>query len=220
MNKVSYFYRSLLWPLLMFFVLLMVALIVYSLVEDYKQQAEQRYQKQVAEVDTLYTEISEIKNKIDLINAYFDRFQLIKTSGYLDNQSRVNWIDRLVELTNAYGVRGVSFSFSSRDTLDSAQYARLAPFSEVLQREYLEIEGEFQHEGDVIHFMSDVVQKVNPLSFVESCSINSLNQKNQFGLTNSHYGFQADRGNMAIKCKFNFLALNVPKAISNSEPQP
>jgi hypothetical protein len=220
MIKVSYVYRSLLWPFFLFFILLVVSLFVYSLVEDYKEKIEKNYHLQLAEVDTLYNEINDIKDKIELVNVYFERFQFVKGSGYLNNQSRVNWIDGLIELASVYGVRGVTFNFSSRDMLDSAQQPSLAPFLEVVQREYLDIEGEFQHEVDVFNFVTDIVQKVNRLAVLESCNLISLNQKNQYGLTGSYYTFQLDKGNVAIKCRFNFLALNVPKVTSTSEIQP
>ncbi|OYY24492.1 MAG: hypothetical protein B7Y68_03315 [Thiotrichales bacterium 35-46-9] len=104
--------------------------------------------------------------------------------------------------------------------LDSAQQPSLAPFLELVQREYLDIEGEFQHEVDVFNFVTDIVQKVNRLAVLESCNLISLNQKNQYGLTSSYYAFQVDKGNVAIKCRFNFLALNVPKVTSTPEIQP
>jgi len=220
MIKISYVYRSLFWPFFISFMLLIVCLFFYILVEDDKQKVEQNYHVQVAEVGALYNEIKEIKDKIELINTYFDRFQFVKDSGYLNNQSRVNWIDRLIELATVYGARGVTFSFSNRDMLDSAQQPRLVPFSEVIQREYLDIEGEFQHEVDVFNLITDIVKKVNPLAVLETCSLISLNQKNQYGLTGSYYTFQLDKGNVAIKCRFNFLALNVPKVTSTSEIQP
>lgn len=220
MIKVSYVYRSLLWPFFLFFMLFVASLFVYSLIQDYKNKIEQNYHIQVAEVDYLYNEIKDIKDKMELVNAYFERFQFVKDSGYLNNQSRVNWIDRLVELSALYGVRGVTFNFSSRDMFDSEQQSRLVPFSEVIQREYLDIEGEFQHEVDVFNFIKDIVKKVNRLALLESCNLISLNQKNQYGLTGSYYTFQVDKGNIAIKCRFNFLALNVPKVASTSEIQP
>ena len=177
MIKVSYVYRSLLWPFFLFFILLVVYLFVYSLVEDYKEKIERNYHLQLAEVDALYNEINDIKDKIELVNVYFERFQFVKGSGYLNNQSRVNWIDGLIELASVYGARGVTFNFSSRDMLDSAQQPSLAPFLELVQREYLDIEGEFQHEVDVFNFVTDIVQKVNRLAVLESCNLISLNQK-------------------------------------------
>lgn len=220
MIKVSYVYRSLLWSFFLFFMLFVASLFVYSLIQDYKNKIEQNYHIQVAKVDSLYNEINDIKDKMELVNAYFERFQFVKDSGYLNNQSRVNWIDGLVELSALYGVRGVTFNFSSRDMLDSEQQSRLAPFLEVIQREYLDIEGEFQHEVDVFNLIKDIVKKVNRLALLESCNLISLNQKNQYALTSSYYTFQVDKGNIAVKCRFNFLALNVPKVASTSEIQP
>lgn len=220
MIKVSYIYRSLLWPFSLFFILLVASLFVYSQIQGYAKKVEQNYHIQVAEVDSLYNEINDINSKMELVNAYFERFKYIKESGYLNNQSRVNWIDELIDLSALYGVRGVTFNFSSRDILDSAQKSRLEPFIEVIQREYLDIEGELQHEVDVFKLIRDVVKKVNRLALLESCNLISLNQKNQYGLTASYYAFQVDKGNIAIKCRFNFLVLNVPNLAATSEIQP
>lgn len=220
MIKVSYVYRSLLRPFFLFFMLFVASLFFYILIQDYTNKIEQNYHIQVAELDSLYNEINDIKDKMELVNAYFERFQFVKDSGYLNNQSRVNWIDGLVELSALYGVHGVTFNFSSRDMLDSAQQSRLVPFLEVIQREYLDIEGEFQHEVDVFNLIKDIVKKVNRLALLESCNLISLNQKNQYNLTSNYYSFQADKGNIAVKCRFNFLVLNVPKVASTSEIQP
>lgn len=220
MIKISYFYRSLLWPIILFGFLLVIAFFVYSLIEDSTQEVEQNYQVQLAEADILYNEINDIQQRIDLVRTYFGRFQSAKQSGYLDDQSRVNWIDRLIELVAVYGVRGATFNFSSREALDLGQQPNLTPFAEVLQREYLDIEGELQHEEDLLNLIADIARKVNPLAILDGCSLTSLNLKSQHGLTDSHYSFQVDRGNIAIKCRVNFLALNVPKVTSAVEVKP
>lgn len=220
MSKISYFYRSLLWPIFLLGFLVGVAAFVYSLIEDSAQQVQQNYQGQLSEVNFLYNEINDIQQRIDLVHTYFGRFQLVKQSGYLDDQSRVNWIDRLIGLVAVYGVRGATVNFSSREVLGVGQQSSLTSFSEVLQREYLDIEGQLQHEGDVLNLIADITHKVNPLAILDTCSLTSLNLKNQHGLTDSHYTFQVDRGNIAIKCRFNFLVLNVPKIAPTVEVQP
>lgn len=220
MNETAYLYRPLKLPGILLFLTFIAAYFVYDFIEQATQEIDRHYQQQLREADALYNEVSQLQQKVGLVNTYYGRFQHAYQAGELSDQSRVDWIDQFMGLVKAYDIRRVSLNFSARSSLSASELALLAPMHKLIKQEWVEFEGEFQHEGDVIHFMSDVVQKVNPLSFIESCSINSLNQKNQFGLTTSHYGFQADRGNIAIKCKFNFLALNVPKAISNPEPQP
>lgn len=219
MNRTAYLYRPLLIPSALLLLILSFFVVEFYFLDNEKRTLNEVYQAQVQQVDALYTEVNEVRNKIELFNTYFSQFERYQSQGYLD-QSRVNWLDRLIEIRGDYNVHAASFGFSRRQPLPSNQLATLRPYAEVIQHELVEIEGQLQHETEVFHFMDDVLNKVNPLATIDSCSLSSLNTKNAYGLIDDRYAFHADRGNVAFSCKIKFLALQLTKLSEKTESHP
>lgn len=220
MNEHRYIYRSLYMPA----VLLSVTLLSFYWLYDYLEQQEQQlalvYQQQLREADALYQEVSQLQQKVALVNTYHGRFKQVYQSGQLTEASRVAWIDALMNLVASYDVRRVSLNFSARSPLTASELTPLTPMYKLLKQEAIEFEGEFQHEADWLAFLEEIKNKVNALTLLESCELEGLNKAETKMALTPDYHFRREGGNVAVKCRFRFMIFAFPNMTNPSGAKP
>ena len=220
MNKPAYLYRSLHLPSLLLAITLVGGYFAYDYVEQATQQIDQRYQQQLREADALYNEVTQLQQKVGLVNTYYGRFQQAYQAGDLSSQSRVTWIDQFMTLIKVYDVRRVSVNFSARSMLSASELRPLAPMHKLIKQEVVEFEGEFQHEGDWLAFLADISRSVNALSLLDDCNLVNMNASEMKPPSEQDYHFHWDRGNVAVKCQFRFLVFDVPEMTAAAGKKP
>jgi hypothetical protein len=220
MNKNSYLYRSLRLPVLLSIVTLAIAYWSYEFIEQAKYELDGRYDKQLKETDALNYEVSQLQQRVGLVNSYYGRFQNAYASGVFEAQSRVNWIDHFMILVKRYDIRKVSLDFAARSSLLESELRFLSPMKNLIKQEWVEFEGEFQHEGDWLDFMRDLKLSVNEYMLLKNCRLMSLQNREAGPLSERDLHFSWEGGNVAVKCKFRFLVFEIPEVNATTGKKP
>lgn len=220
MNDKRYLYSTLYMPAILLGLTLLSFYWLYDYLEQQEQQLAIAYQQQLREADALYQEVSQLQQKVALVNTYHGRFQQAYQSGQLAEASRVAWIDALMNLVATYDVRRVSLNFSARSPLTASELTPLTPMHKLLKQETIEFEGEFQHEADWLAFLEEIKIKVNPLNLLESCELESLNKAETKMASAPDYHFNREGGNVAVKCRFRFMIFALPSMTNPSGAKP
>lgn len=220
MNETAYLYRPLKLPGILLFLTFIAAYFVYDFIEQATQKMDRSYQQQLREADALYNEVSQLQQKVGLVNTYYARFQHAYQAGELSDQSRVDWIDHFMGLVKTYDIRRVSLNFSARSNLSASELALLAPMHKLIKQEWVEFEGEFQHEADWLAFIKDVQTSINQFALLNECRLMNMNASEMKPPSDQDYHFHWDRGNVAVKCQFRFLLFNVPEITAPDGKKP
>ncbi len=220
MNETAYLYRPLKLPGILLILTFIAAYFVYDFIEQATQEIDRHYQQQLREADALYNEVSQLQQKVGLVNTYYGRFQHAYQAGELSDQSRVDWIDQFMGLVKAYDIRRVSLNFSARSNLSASELALLAPMHKLIKQEWVEFEGEFQHEADWLAFVKDVQTSINQFALLNECRLVNMNASEMKPPSDQDYHFHWDRGNVAVKCQFRFLLFDVPEIAAPAGKKP
>jgi hypothetical protein len=210
MINTFYPYRPLIFPAAISLFLTLILIFAYFYIGEKQRQLTQFYQHQQAKLVNLHRELSEVEQVNRWFERYFDSSRAIQQQAYWQGQSRVNWIDRFIELAAKHGMDKPSFIFSSRSELELGSLLALDPFNEVLQVEYLDIEGGFQHELSLLSFLSDIQGYVNPISLIDECRISRMHDLQRADSFTPAYAYSAKRGNLIMNCRLKLLVLVIP----------
>jgi hypothetical protein len=167
------------------------------LVNMENQLAEERTQ-----VETLYQEVNSTLSKLDLVKRYDARFKSLTKDGIIGVQSRAVWIDKLMESLNLYGVTQARIRFSPRDVLQSEQVSTTTD-AQLIRYEQITFEGDFQHEQDLLNFMTHLNEHVNELTLVQGCTVTSVLSNDQ--AISDGARFRRGGGNIQANCQFSFV---------------
>lgn len=217
MNNYSYLYRSIYLPAITVLVLLTGAWMLYEEMEAQTNALEQSFQRKMTETNAIVNELTQLQQRVSLINSYYGRFQQAHQAGVFNDQSRVDWIDRLMELVAQHDIRHVSMQFSARSTLGATEIAPLNASHKFLLQEVVDFEGEVQHEGDWLAFVNALSDRVNHLVLLDDCHLSVLTPKDG---NSAQPAYQAEQGNIAVKCRFRFLVYNLPKVSNRAGGKP
>ncbi len=220
MNKHSYLYKLLHLPAALLLFTLVVAYFVYDTLEAESAAIDANYKLQMREADALFNEVSQMQQKVGLVNTYYGRFQQSFQAGELASQSRVDWIDQFMVLVKNHDIRRMSLNFSARSMISPTELKPLSPMHKLIEQEQVEFEGEFQHEGDWLAFLKAVQQSINRFVLLESCQVANIAQSERMPTATEDYHFHWDRGNVGVKCQFRFLTFKLPEVKAAEAKKP
>lgn len=209
MNKKAYIYKQLQLPFFLLSCSFVLAYWLNQYIEESELLLSQKHQAYLKEVDVLYNEVEQLKQKVELVNTYYGQFQQIIHYGLIGQQDRVSWIDKLMKLVIERDIRQANLSFSAREIVMPSELMQLKSGIGLLQKEQLILEGQLQHEADLFSLVDKLKQEINPMIQLDTCSI--TNPKSIFDVKKSEYHFRTDGGNFNFKCVFNFLFLVLPE---------
>lgn len=207
MNNIRYLYKSIFVPLLLLLMTLTLAWFSYDIAEESKAQSKIVYDKEISETETLYNQINQLKQKVELVNTYYGRFTQVHSTGMLMPSERVLWLDALMEVLVRHDLKKASINFLPRSSILTDEVLKLGFVAKRLKREQIIIEGELQHEADLISIFSEVKTRVNSLMLLESCELKNTVQP--LSSWRSNYQFHKERGNVTMKCVINLLFFDV-----------
>lgn len=205
MNSLAYLYRPLVLPISLLVALITLFVSAYQIMNDQHLAQHQQLQTKMRQVDLLYAEIVSTQQKVELANSYYARYQGLLARGLIGETLRIEWIDRLMESLQHYDIHKAMLNFSAREDITPTEVKHLMIDNRVVKQEVLSLEGRFQHELDVIHFLDDLKHRINPLALLESCELKSL----QDPLTNRQavYHYLPEDGNISAKCQVRLLSV-------------
>jgi len=213
--KLSYLQKPLLKPSV--YLLLVSTLFgsVYAQLDDMLALMNQDVVSEQTRVESLYQEVHTTLNKIELVKLYNQRFKSFSANGTIGDQSRADWIDKLMEVISRNHVLHAKLQFSPRSLLESSQLS--IPIDAQLTRyETIRFEGGFQHEDNVLDFMRDIKKHVHELSLVQGCTLTLTPAGNDS--IGKGFQFRAEEGNISVKCQFYFLEVGMQHDSSPVQP--
>jgi hypothetical protein len=212
--KLTYHQRPLLKPVVFCVLAVSFFMLAYIQLDEMETNMQSQLNAEQGQVESLYQEVNSALEKINIVQRYDERFKKLVDKGIIGSQSRADWIDRLMEGINMYGIVHANLQFSQRKPISASQLDGFVN-PQLVQIEQITFEGVFQHEDDFIHFMSYVKNNVHELTLVHGCSmmLTSAGEKNAA----NGFVFNATDGNMLARCQFSFVEVAREVSVSNTK---
>jgi hypothetical protein len=210
----SYLQKPLLKPAIYLFVALTFSTLAFLQLDDLQDNMQRQLDQEHAQVESLYQEAKNTIDKIELFKRYNLRFKSLSERGVIGEQTRADWIDKLMVGVNVYGVKHANIRFSERQPMQN-QVVSAQVDAQMMHYETINFEGAFQHEVDFIGFMHYLKEKVNELTLVQNCAIEKLSANTDLSDQTLH--FQAEGGNIKVSCQFNFVEVTPTKLSSTGQ---
>ena len=104
-----------------------------------------------------------------LIERYHDDFKSLSSSGFLDKENRLSWIEQLERTANRLQLPNLRYQIDPQHQADSERF--LAPENVDLLQSSLSFESSLLHEGDLVTLIEDLEGLSSGLLVIERCEL-------------------------------------------------
>lgn len=185
-------------------VIVVVAMLVFARYFDMQQQqALQNQQNQLGAARQRYQSSGMEK---EMITRYLPQYQALIKKGFVGEERRLEWIERLREQHQAYKLFGIKYSVSQQEKYSPAFAGNLGGFT--LNRSVMKLELDMLHEGDLLSLTEALNAETSTPFMLRDCEINRLNPGSQFGGELS--------ANLHAQCELDWLTLREPASAHNT----
>ncbi len=154
--------------------------------------ARQRYQLSGAE-----------KN---MITEYLPKYQMLISKGFVGEERRIAWVERLREQHKSQKLFGIKYSISPQEKYTPVFLGNTGGFT--LNRSVMKLELDMLHEGDLLQLTEGLrAENSNPF-ILRECEINRLNPGSQ--ISNQLVA------NLHALCELDWLTLREPATVQIS----
>lgn len=184
------------WKRLKFPLLALVAVLVSMLLLNWytsRQQtaAFQMMQAQKAQLDEAQRRYRDSGAERETIIKYLPLYQRLIEHGFVGEERRIEWIDRLREINQQYKLFGINYSIGAQESYKPDFVLNPGPFQ--LHRSTMKIESALLHEGDLLTII-DAMSAQNQAPFMpRDCVLTRIGNgaRNKF-LPNLNAGCEID----------------------------
>lgn len=208
MKQQVYIYRRLIFPGVVLFVALAAFAWLYTQLENERFDMQTSLQAQSSEVAVLFSAVQQADTNYAILQQYLTQFRAQEAMHLIGTKTRADWIDRIMEGVYRYDVRKAKLNFSVRTPIDGAEFAKLVSVPSGMTRETLIIEGEFQHELDVLNFMQYLRQNLNSVLLTQRCELKSIVSADKLTAQGFDYHFDPLLGNLFATCTMDLLEVH------------
>jgi len=184
---------------------LVIALLIIFASKSWWQTAYD--EKTLAEInlktakDKYYTGINQKK----LLAQFEDRYQHLKNSGIVGNESRLNWVDTIEKITTRQKIPYLKYNIDKRQTILSNQLTKQFPGIDLF-KSTMTLQMQLLHEGDLYTIINSLHREAKGLFDIKSCTI-VRNTTQTESLLNS-----STNKNFSAKCELNWYTIQKKSA--------
>lgn len=204
----KYLYRPLFVPSVVLGVAIALFAWSYTLLESERVSMQMRLQEQSNDVAALFSAVQQAGMNYSILQQYLTQFRAQEQTHLIGVQTRADWIDRIMEGIYRYDVRKAKLSFSVRSPVSGDEFTQLINVPGAVTRETLMIEGEFQHEVDILNFMQYLSQRLQSIVLTQRCELKSVFSADKLTLTGFDYRFDPLTSNLFATCTIDLLEVH------------
>jgi len=174
-------------------------------------QVQVEARKVQAKLDSVYIERKEI-------NDFLPRYNALRAIGAIDDERRLDWIERLAAVSEKRGLPRLIYTIAPR-----APYARLANPAPALafQASRMKLEASLIHEGEFIDVIASLREPPIGVLEIQSCVLKRIAQANAPAVPRP--ALAPNEGNLTAMCEIDWITLVENRAAASdgtAAPQP
>lgn len=187
-------------PLLAMAVISMAVVVVLGYARYFELQQQLALQNQQGQLNAARQRYQSSGEEKETITRYLPQYQALITKGFVGEERRLEWVERLREQHKAYTLFGIKYSVSQQEKYSPEFAGNLSGFT--LNRSVMKLELDMLHEGDLLRLTEALNTQTTTPFMLRDCEINRLNPDSQFGgeLT----------ANLHAQCELDWLTLREP----------
>lgn len=163
----------------------------------YLTASNEQHQQALAEQNQAQSDYDQAVLDHQLINKYRDDFNILKNSGFVGDELRVELVDAVIEKVQALKLPGVEYQ-----VMPQTVYENQDIYSEgmvTINVSTLKLEMQLFHEGDLLTLLYEFEQKVPGVFHVKGCDVKRLAKK---------FAYYQGQANLNASCQLQWYTIN------------
>jgi len=196
MRNIDWFYLR--RPIIVFFVMLVIALAVAVAGHQYEQAQKEEYQQALSTLTTTHRLYRNIVNDIDLLEHYQKVYKDYKSTGLVGKERRLSWVESLESTNDVLRLPTLTYNLSPQEKFERPGFKVKRDVS-VLSSP-MDLSMGLLHEEDLFALLEGLRLSIRNLFTVDSCSMSRIS-----GIGNS---LDTKRANLTTVCKIRWVTID------------
>jgi hypothetical protein len=196
MGKIDWFYLR--QPIIIFFVMLLVFLVLVVVGYQYEQAQKEKYEQAVSTLTTTHRLYRNIVNDIDLLDQYRRLYNDYRSTGLVGKERRLSWVESLESTNQVLRLPTLTYSLLPQEKFERPGFKPKHDVSVLSSPMDLSIG--LLHEEDLFALLEGLRLSIRNLFTVESCSILRSSSVDQ--------SLQTKSANLATRCTIRWVTID------------
>ena len=196
MGNIDWFYLR--RPIIVFFVMLLVSLVLAVVGYQYEQAQKEKYEQALSTLSTTHRLYRNIVNDIDLLDQYRRLYSDYRSSGLVGKERRLSWIESLESTNQVLRLPTLTYSLQPQEKFERPGFKVQRDVS--VMSSPMELSIGLLHEEDLFALLEGLRLSIRNLFTVDSCSISRLSTIDQ--------SLDTKRTNLATKCMIRWVTID------------
>jgi len=196
MDKVDWLYLK--RPIILFFVMLIVSVVLAVAGNQYERAHKADYQKALSTLASTHRRYRDKVNDIDLLVKYRELYNDYRSTGLVGEERRLSWIESLESTNDVLRLPTLTYNLLPQEEFKRPGLKVKRDVS--VMSSPMDLSIGLLHEEDLFALLEGLRLSIRNLFTVESCSINRLPPIGQ--------SLETKRANLATVCKIKWVTIN------------
>ena len=195
MGKIDWLYLK--RPLIVFFVMLLVSMVLVFSGNSYEQAQKEKYEQAVSTLTTTHRRYRKIVNDIDLLDQYRKIFADYKSIGLVGKERRLSWIESLESTNEALRLPILTYNLLPQEEFKRPGFKVHSDVT--VQSSPMEMSIGLLHEEDLFALLEGLRLSIRNLFTVDSCKMSRSGVKQSL---------DTKRANLTSNCTIRWVTID------------
>ena len=196
MKSIDWFYLR--RPIILFFIMLIIASVLAIAGFQYESRQLDRYEQAYSTLRSTHTLYRNIINDIDLLEQYRKLFNDYKASGLVGNERRLSWVESLKSTNDVLKLPTLTYNLRPQEEFARPGFKPMRGVN--VKSSPMELRIGMLHEEDLFALLEGLRLSIRNLFTVDSCSIERIGQ-----VSNS---LATKKANLNTACTIRWVTIN------------
>ena len=196
MGKVDWFYLK--RPIIVFFVMLLLSLLLAVAGYQYEQAHEEKYQQALSTLTSTHRLYRSKVNDIDLLEQYRELYNEYRSTGLVGEERRLSWIESLESTNDVLRLPTLTYNLRAQEKFERPGFKVKRDVT--VMSSPMDLSIGLLHEEDLFALLEGLRLSIRNLFTVESCSMSRVSAIDQ--------SLDTKRTNLTTQCKIRWVTIN------------
>ena len=196
MDKIDWFYLK--RPIMVFFVMLLISLVLAVAGHQYEQAQKEKYQQALATLTSTHRLYRNIVNDIDLLDQYRKLYGDYKSTGLVGKERRLSWVESLESTNEVLRLPTLTYNLLPQEKFERPGFKVQRDVSVLSSPMDLSIG--LLHEEDLFALLEGLRLSIRNLFTVDSCSMTRRSAIDQ--------SLSTKASNLITECKLRWVTID------------
>ena len=196
MGKIDWFYLK--RPIIVFFVMLLLSLVLAFAGYQYEQEHEEKYQQALSTLASTHRLYRSKVNDIDLLEQYRELYNEYRSTGLVGEERRLSWIESLESTNDVLRLPTLTYNLLAQEEFQRPGFKVKRDVA--VMSSPMDLSIGLLHEEDLFALLEGLRLSIRNLFTVESCSMSRVSAIGQ--------SLDTKRTNLTTQCKIRWVTID------------